>query len=122
MKRIAILVLAGLLLPALAAAQTAHSNTVTWPASPSPGVTYNVYRAPGSCSAAFVKINTTAVSALTYTDTAGLVDGSINCYHVTAVSSTGVESTASGTILCTTPVFTPSAVPAPPGQPASTST
>ena len=97
-----------LLFSALLFAQV-RSVTLTWVDGVNPtGTTYNVYRAPGACSVitnTYVKINTSAVAALTYIDTT-VVPG-IYCYAVTAVSGTPpLESTLSmqvNAVIMTTP-------------------
>lgn len=80
-------------------AQTTHTVTLNWLDSVNPaGTTYNAYRKPEACTgtAAFVKINTTPITAKSYTD-AGVAPG-IYCYHVTAVSAiSAAESTPSNT-------------------------
>lgn len=100
--------LAALALLALAAfplgAQTAHTDTLTWAASVTPSVTYNVYRAAGLCTTnptAFVQIGN-SVNALTYVDATPLVGG--QCYYVTAALN-GVESVASNKVSLTSTVL-----------------
>ena len=85
------LCLALLLFPFVSLAQaTPHSVALSWTASSdaaaNPTLTYNVYRAPSACSASssFTKLNTAAITAVTYTDSTVTV-GSIYCYSVTAV-------------------------------------
>lgn len=93
--------LVGLLAVSAAAAQT-HKAVLTWSA-PSDAVassTYNAYRASGACPASglgtltFSKINTAAISGLTYSDP-GLSVG-VYCYYVTQVQSS-IESVPSNT-------------------------
>ncbi len=93
----------------------AHSNTFSWAASASSGVTgYNVYKATGTCSATatFIKLTITPQTALTFTDSTPTA-GQTNCYYVTAVSAGG-ESGQSSQIQATTPMVIASAVPLPP--------
>ena len=61
-----------------------HSVHLTWVASTTPGVSYNVYRKAEACSgtAAFVKINPSPVTAVAYDDL-NIADG-VYCYHVTS--------------------------------------
>ena len=101
---------------------TSHSNAFTWTASTSAGIVgYNVYKFAGACSptAAFTKLTATPQTALSFTDS-GMADGAVNCYYVTAVNSSGLESITSGTIQCNTPIFTADAHPLPPGKPVPT--
>jgi hypothetical protein len=103
-----------------AQAQVVHSNALSWPASPATGATYDVWRAPGSCTGTFSKINTVPVTALTYVDS-GMADGAVNCYYVTA-SVNGVPSVASAKWLATTPTIVPAPpVTPPPGSPSGQS-
>lgn len=120
MKRLLIAVLA-LLFAGGAVAQAAHQNVISWVASASTNVTgYNVYRASGSCTAAFTKLTPNPITALTFTDT-GMADGAVNCYLVTAVSPGGESpQSMSQTVLLTTPTVTASVVPAPPGATTAT--
>ncbi len=71
-----------------------HSVLLTWTASPSSGATgYDVYRSNAS-GTGFSKINSTPVSALTYSD-GTVVDGLTYYYATTAVDLSGDESTYS---------------------------
>lgn len=73
---------------------TAYSVALSWTASPSSGVAgYNVYRSTQSGSN-YVRINTAAVSSLTYTD-GTVLDGTTYYYVLTAVDGSGNESTYS---------------------------
>lgn len=89
-------------LAVLAQAQAAHSSTFTW-AAVTGAQGYNLYKAPGSCTATFVKVNSTPITLLTYTDT-GMLDGEVNCYYLKAFDANG-ESDPSGTMLITTPTI-----------------
>lgn len=91
-----------LLLFARNASAQAHSVVLTW-AAPSDAVassTYNTYRAAGSCPSSgigtltWVKLNTSGITALTYTD-ASVAVGQY-CYYATQVQN-GVESNPSNT-------------------------
>lgn len=70
-------------------AQT-HTVILNWQED-AVGVTFNMYRAPGACSAnsIFAQINTTPITTTTYTDT---VSVGIYCYVATAVDASGNES------------------------------
>jgi hypothetical protein len=69
-----------------------HSVTLTWTASTSTVVGYNVYRGTTS-GGPYVKINTSLITTLTYTDTdATLQSGSTYYYVATSVDSSGDES------------------------------
>jgi fibronectin type 3 domain-containing protein len=73
-----------------AAPQQTHTVALSWTASTSVVSGYNVYRSTMN-GAGYVKINSTLVSLLAYTDTS--VQNSTTYYYVTtAVDSTGVES------------------------------
>jgi hypothetical protein len=67
-----------------------HRATLNWNASATPLVTYNVYRSSVS-GGPYSKINPSAVSALSYVDTA-VAAGKTYYYVVTAVNSSNVES------------------------------
>jgi hypothetical protein len=79
---------------------TPHGVNVTWTApSPAGGsgtiAGYNVYRCPGTCTAAstaWVKIDTSLDLTNGYLDQSTLVAGSTYSYASTAVDSTGNES------------------------------
>ena len=88
-----------LLLASCASAQSTHSVTLTWTASPdaasNPTLAYDVYRAPAACPATplvFVKVATTAPLATTFTDT-NVPIGTM-CYAVTSLVN-GAESVQS---------------------------
>lgn len=68
---------------------TPHARTValSWSASITSGVTYNVYRAPQACTAriarnGYTKINAEPVAGLTYSDPA--VPAGTYCYYATS--------------------------------------
>jgi hypothetical protein len=74
-----------------ATAQQTHTVALAWTASTTTTVTgYNVYRSIVSGSG-YVKINSSLVSVLTYTDTS-VQNGATYYYVTTAVDSTGTES------------------------------
>jgi hypothetical protein len=93
LKSVVIACIALIAITSAAIAQSSHSVTLTWTASPDGG-TVNVYRAPGACStsAAFTKITTGVVAAGPYVDN-GIAVGNY-CYQVTAVVG-GAESVPS---------------------------
>jgi Putative Ig domain len=78
----------------VASGGSSYSVLLNWTASPSPGVTgYNVYRSLTS-GTGYVKINSSAVGGLSYTDST--VSNSTTYYYVTtSVDSSGDESTYS---------------------------
>ena len=73
---------------------TGHSVLLDWLASTSSNISgYNVYRATGT-TGAYSKLTAAPVSGLKYTDTS-VVSGETYVYAVTAVNSSGVESSHS---------------------------
>ena len=88
--------------PALTLGGTGTSNvSLTWSASTTPNVTYNVYRCSISAAACVqgqpsnFTVVAGGVGALTYTD-ASVSSGQTYYYALTAVDSTGAEGTLSG--------------------------
>jgi Abnormal spindle-like microcephaly-assoc'd, ASPM-SPD-2-Hydin len=80
----------------------AFSVALTWQASTSPNITgYYVYRANG-VSATYSRLVTTPVSGLNYSD-ASVLAGESYTYAVTAVDSSGQESTYSSPATATIP-------------------
>jgi hypothetical protein len=77
-----------------------HTVTLSWTASTTSGVTYNIYRQQ-ACSGNFTQINASAITATVHTDSA-VAPGETYCYQVTALLS-GVESTASNPAPATIP-------------------
>jgi len=67
-----------------------HTVSLSWIASTSSVSGYNVYRSTTSGSG-YVKINSSLVSVLTYTDS-NVTNGTTYYYVTTAVDSTGTES------------------------------
>jgi hypothetical protein len=96
----------------------AQSNTVllTWTAGAN-DATYNVLRAPGACSSSstFTVVNTTPITATTYTDTSAVLASGATavsyCYEVDAFNSAGAASSPSNQV---TAVIPASILPAPP--------
>jgi fibronectin type 3 domain-containing protein len=76
-----------------ATAQVGHTVALTWNASTSIVLGYNVYRSTVS-GTGFAKINLLPVLLLSYTDT-NVLNGSTYYYVTTAVDVVGVESTFS---------------------------
>ncbi len=77
-----------------------HTVALSWTASTTSGVTYNVYRQQ-ACSGNFSQINASAVTTTVYTDSA-VAPGETYCYQVTALMS-AVESTVSNPAPATIP-------------------
>src|SRR5207342_744656 len=78
----------------VAPAGSSHSVLLNWTASPSPGVTgYNVYRSVTS-GTGYVKINSSAVGGLSYTDST-VLNSTTYYYVTTSVDNSGDESTFS---------------------------
>ncbi len=73
-----------------------HSVTLAWTASTSTVVGYNVYRGTTS-GGPYVKINTSLITTLTYTDTT-VQSGTTYYYVATSVDSVGDESLDSGEV------------------------
>jgi hypothetical protein len=100
-----------LLVPTLVLANTPgkHSVTLSWTASTTPGVTYNLYRgsAAGVCSGTPTPY-ASGIVGTQYTDTANLTDGQTIYYNVAAVKG-GAESACDGELQVLIPVL-----PAPP--------
>ena len=78
-----------------------HSATLTWTASTSSVVGYNVYRATVS-GGPYTMINTALEAATSYTDL-NVQAGQTYYYVVTAVNSSGVESAYSSQVTATIP-------------------
>lgn len=94
-------------------AMAQHTVALSWAASATSGATYNVYRQQ-ACSGNFAKLNASAVTANSYTDSA-VAGGETYCYQVTAVSG-GLESAPTSSASATIPAAL--AAPATP-QPAN---
>lgn len=88
-------------------AQAAHSAVIKWNASSdaaaNPTLGYNVYKLVGACpasgTAGFAKVNSTPISALTFTDS-GIGVGPV-CYYVTSTLNAAESipsNTAGGTV------------------------
>lgn len=104
MKNLALLLLA--LCPfALANTPGKHSVTLNWTASPTAGVTYNIYRgsSAGVCNGNPTPY-ATGVTGTQFIDQAGLTDGQTLFYNVSAVKSGG-ESACDGEVQVQIPVL-----------------
>lgn len=88
-----------------------HWVGLSWGASSTPGVSYNVYRelqSGGACgapsSATYARLNTSAIGPTNFNDTdPSLVAGDTYCYSVTAVDSGGESPFSSPAISATIP-------------------
>jgi hypothetical protein len=81
---------------------TSHSVGLSWTASSTSGVVgYHVYRSTTSGSS-YTRINSSALTALKYTD-AAVTSGATYYYVVTAVDSSGSESAKSGQVTAVIP-------------------
>ncbi|MGH9746901.1 MAG: hypothetical protein ACRD59_12435 [Candidatus Acidiferrales bacterium] len=113
MKVRSALLFVAVLLALAAPARAQHSATLTWTNSVDTPQT-NIYRNPGQCPtgspSGFIKLNTTTVTAGTFTDTAPLIG--FSCYYVTAFAN-GLESVPSALVQVSLP-------PAPPTAPQAT--
>lgn len=105
-----------IILAVLLLAASAHANTpgllnvtLSWTASTTSGVTYNLYRGTvaGVCSGTPTPY-VTGISGTTYTDAANIPSGGTLYYNVSAVKG-GVESACDGELQVQIPVL-----PAPP--------
>lgn len=76
----------------LCAVYNAHAANLSWTASTTPNVTYNVYRATASTGPFTTPLNSSAISGTTFKDTS-VQAGQTYYYVVTAVASTGSAST-----------------------------
>lgn len=82
-------------------APVAHSVALTWNASTSTVVGYNVYRGTTS-GGPYTKLNSSPVGALTFTDTT-VQNGTTYYYVTTAVDSSGYESVYSNEVAVSIP-------------------
>jgi len=89
-----------------------HSVTLSWNASTTPGVTYNIYKgtAKGVCNGSPTPY-ATGINALQYVDTVGLTDGQTIFYNVSDVGTGGAESACDGEVQVLIPVL-----PSPPSN------
>ncbi len=73
----------------------AHAATLNWTASTTPNVTYNVYRATTAAGPFTTPLNSSPITATTFTDTA-VSAGQTYYYVARAVAANGTESDNSG--------------------------
>lgn len=73
----------------------AHAAILSWTASTTPNVTYNVYRATALAGPFTTPLNSSPITGTTFTDTA-VQAGQTYYYVATAVAANGTESAASG--------------------------
>jgi fibronectin type 3 domain-containing protein len=83
------------------AAPSSHTVALSWVASPSTVVGYNVYRGNQS-GGPYTQTNTSLVAGTTYSDSS-LVAGQAYWYVVTSVASSGTESGPSNEAMVTIP-------------------
>ena len=89
-------------LAAAGVSSTSHSATLSWAASTSSGIAgYYVYRAPEG-STTYARLNSAAISTTKYVDDS-VVSGYSYSYAVTAVNTSGVQSSYSSTVSVTIP-------------------
>jgi len=84
-----------------AAAQQTHSVALTWNASTSTVLGYNVYRSTVSGSG-YARVNSSQVTTLVYTDST-VLNATTYFYVTTAVDASGVESTFSNEVSAAIP-------------------
>jgi len=80
----------------------AHAANLSWTASTTPNVTYNVYRATSSSGPFTTPLNTSPISGTTYIDTS-VQAGQTYYYVATAVASDGTQSADSSPVQATIP-------------------
>lgn len=92
-------------LPCLANTPGKHAVSLTWTASPTSGVTYNLYRgsAAGVCSGNPTPYQT-GITSTQFVDAVGLTDGQTIFYNVSAVKG-GAESACDGELQVQIPVL-----------------
>jgi len=93
-----------------------HSAVLTWTASTTSGVTYNVYGGAGAGKESTTAINTSPITSLTFTDStsAFLTPGTTVCYTVKsflASNTAGTQLSVASNEACGT---IPTTAPAPP--------
>ena len=79
-----------------------HTATLSWTASSSPNVTYNVYRGTTSGGPYATKVNSAPITGLSYVDTT-VQAGQTYYYVATAVNSDALESAYSNQAPATIP-------------------
>src|SRR5581483_12249331 len=95
-----------LAIPAVANSPGQHKVTLKWTASPTAGVTYNLYRgtAAGVCNGTPTPY-ATGITGTSFVDQAGLSDGQTLFYNVSAVGTGGAESACDGEVQVQIPVL-----------------
>jgi hypothetical protein len=78
----------------LCSVYNAHAANLSWTASTTPNVTYNVYRAAASTGPFATPLNSSPITGTTYVDTT-VQAGQTYYYAVTAVTSNGTQSATS---------------------------
>ena len=78
-----------------------HSVTLTWTASTTPNVSYNIYRSTTS-GGTYTKIGSVGVGVVTFTDTTSLA-GQTYFYKTRAVDATSTESADSNVVQAPVP-------------------
>jgi hypothetical protein len=107
-KYIALLALFGLLAVNLISQTSPHSVTLTWVASPSPGVTsYNIKRS--TTTGTEVTIGSVPANVLTYVDPFQLTDEGKKFFYVGTAIGPGGESLPSNEVSATIPFSVPGA-------------
>jgi hypothetical protein len=90
-----------LTIPLMGAGIQTHFVALSWTASTSPGVAYNVYRGTVS-GGPYVKLNSATVPGTSYTDSP-VASGQTYFYVVTAVDSNNIESAYSNEVSAAVP-------------------
>jgi hypothetical protein len=82
--------------------QQPHSVALSWKASTSAAKGYNLYRTTSSSGLGFAKLNSTLITALSFSDST-VVSGTTYYYVATAVDSSGDESGNSNQVIADIP-------------------
>lgn len=80
----------------------AHAAKLSWTASSTANVTYNVYRSTSAAGPFTTPLNSSPISGTTYSDTA-VQPGQTYYYAVTAVASNGTQSATTSPVQATIP-------------------
>lgn len=105
MKKLTVIVLLLMVTAASANTPGQHKVSLTWNASTTTGVTYNLYKGPaaGVCNGTPTPYQT-SIAGTTFVDTTGLTDGQTVFYNVSAVKG-GAESACDGEVQVQIPVL-----------------